>query len=93
MGNNKLGYKIATRYFFGFCWWTLNNILAILFKCKSIYKFLIWIDYVIRYKKSPPKILLSDDKNFIILKYSDNYIIECAFYYPFKYFGQYEIVN
>lgn len=73
-----------------FKWWLLDKILTLLFFCKPLYKSLVWCDYVIRCKRIPKRIELTDNKNKIIRYNSENALI-LAFYK--RICRQYEILK
>ncbi|CAM3766839.1 hypothetical protein ELOC111193_18635 [Elizabethkingia occulta] len=69
----------------------MNKFLNLLFKIKPLFKAFIFLDYLIRFKKLPPKFNLTNNKNEIIMSNNKIGKVLCAFYMD-EYF-QYEILD
>lgn len=59
----------------------------LLFKCKPLFKAFVWIDYLIRVKRFPPKLELFENRRDIIVV--NNRLLG---FYSYS-FGQYEIIS
>lgn len=89
--NNKKCKKNRTSKLYWFKWWLLDKILTLLFFCKPLYKSLVWCDYVIRCRRIPKRIELTDNKNTIIEHNKRGNYNYLSFYKRICF--QYEVIN